>query len=300
MAQWHVCPRQDANPQGPFSTQKLRQLAEAGRIRPDMWFSRDGSDWAQNPDEIFGSASGPAPARRAAPRAGGARSRSRAPREEGEREGRPMRAPAKSPAAWVIAGVVVMLLGGAFVLDQWATTRMESKSSTGAAVAIHFGRSATTVAVEGGGLNRGVALSRLGSKYADLGTEPADQTKTYGMLLMILIAGAAIARLASAGMVHAAGSFTGGGAMLWMIGTLLVVGVAVVAVVFNNSGLVAEGAAALDASGSAASVGMGISTWGAFFAAGIDILGIFMVKAAAAAPSRAPRGRARGGRRVRR
>ena len=41
--QWTIA--QGENVQGPFPESKVRRYIEAGRVRADMLFSRDGGDW---------------------------------------------------------------------------------------------------------------------------------------------------------------------------------------------------------------------------------------------------------------
>lgn len=334
MAQWYVCPRQDANPQGPFTTEKLQRLAAAGRVKSDMWFSVDGGDWQQNPEGIFDVAppvvrtapAKPAPAKPATPRAVPAKAkaapaaaRSKAPRAaspkrggavrsrrsrgeqeavEGE-EGRPAAKPPSSPVAWVMAGVIVLLLGAAFVLDQWATTRVDiSRLDKTVTLAIHYGRAEVTQAAEAAQLSRGVAMQKR--SYESIGGDKADETAMYGMLLLALIALACVVRLVSAGMVTSAGAFKGGAATLYIVGTVLVGGVAIVAFLFNNGGVLSEDPSEiLGLIGDNARHGFGISTWGAIGALVMDALGILMVKAGLTPRTRSARG-GRGGRRVRR
>ena len=258
---WYVRKTRDGKTLGPFPDDRILWNVEQGNLRADMWFSRDGEHWRQHPlalfprdddsppDEIFSA-------------------------HEVERA-------SQSNAPWLMGGVTALLLLFALGLNQWATTKLTVRIGPRDTVssALHFGRRSMATAVDAKGNERAIKIDER--KYADLMTfaridkAKVEETARYGNVLLWVILLACAARLVGSFLVWRAPRFAGTPAYVYAGATVLVAAVFVVALLFNNSGLV-QGFNP----GGSAEPGFGFSTWTVLLALVLDAFGILAVMVA--------------------
>jgi hypothetical protein len=166
-------------------------------------------------------------------------------------------------------------------MDQWATARVNA--SEGPTLGLHYGRSAVALAAESIELSRplklaDVAYARLGDRLPDAQRIVVGQIAGYGSALLIVLLLACVLRVAGGVTVGRAGGFTGPAAFTYVMGTVAVASVFVVALLFNGSSLIQAVSIAISQYPQAnVQSGWGISTWAAMAALLVDGAGILAV-----------------------
>lgn len=259
---WYVRKTQDGKALGPFPDDRIHWNVEQGNLRADMWYSRDGEHWRQHPLALF-------------------------PREEDEGAPEEVLSPheveraSRSNAPWLMGAVTTVLLLFALGLNQWATTSLTVTIGRDVHTsALHYGARSMATAVDARGNERAIKVdertyAQLLSSFPVVERAKVEATAGYGKLFLWVILLACAARLLGSYLVWKAPRFAGSPAWIYGGATVLVAAVFIVALLFNNSGLVQE-----FRPGGTAEPGFGFSTWVVLLALVLDAFGILAVMVA--------------------